>query len=512
MNIISFIKNTAFITSCILKLVLIPFMPIYYLMRKLKKCVNHIKLRIKRYGENQKKDEKKSKTSFLKKKNNLLYKISVFILRSIFRFYHFLYWKYYYVSRKLYQKILKNTWCEIYFMLVKEYMKPTPASFSCYDIISIKKYAKQSDDVDIEIIQPSQVCEVCIPEFFECSEEKNEKYISPDIYLATVPNVSVIGGSNVVIAKKYLLNDAVANDLEKRLDIRYASIKAVLNHTVLVEDAIECINIEKAINLVGAASFNYYHLIVEILSRLTFVDRNERYADYPILVDEIVLKIPQYKAALFCINKGKHKIIAVKKGQQCNIHVAVLPSSNVWMPTNIYNRDTIRNSDFLISKEVLNNIRSSVQLYDEKRPFRKIFVSRKNTQTVRLRNEESIREIFKENGFEIVYTEELTFQEQVEYFGQASCVVAASGAALTNIIFCQPGTIIGCIIPEEHHFYMYSTIAHLLGLIPFFLKGKIVEKTPYAAGDSFILDKEYTCRYIMELKNRMNREEKMNAY
>lgn len=506
MNTISFIKGIAFVVSCIIKLVSLPFLLIYRWIRKraggertancesrnpfylIKKIIFFIKNGIK---------------IFFIKLREFLQRLRRFIYWTLRRIYSYLYWKFYYASQKIYQSLIKKAWFEVFFVYLRGYLKPSPESFSSYTIISVEKYARLDDKVVVDIIEPAQSREVCLPEFFEHSEEKVESYISPDIYVALASNVSVIGGSNAVIAGKYLLNDAVAGDKEHRLDIRYASIKAVVNHDVLVEDTDDCIEIDRAINLIGAASFNYYHLVIEILSKLAFVDRNTEYADYPILVDEVVLRIPQFSAALFCMNKTKHAVISVKKGQQYNIGSAVLPSSNVWMPTNVYNRDTIRNSDFLISKTVLNNIRSSVQLYDEKKPFRKIFISRKNTQAVRLKNEETIREIFKNNGFEIIYTEELSFQEQIDCFGQASCVVAASGAALTNIIFCQPGAVIGCIIPEEHRFYMYSTIAHLLGLTPFFLGGEIVEKTPYAAADAFVLDEDYAYRYIKELKNRM---------
>ena len=567
MNAISFISGIAFIVSCILKVVSVPFVLIYHFMRGLVRCIKYIKTSIKKFKIQLKQDRKNKeknqeekhggKAGCLKKiirkvartcpfrgkiyaffakvyeiiyrvarrsweilyrgihwlggllyrgihwLGGLLYRGSHYAYWMLHRIWRYFYWKYYYTSRKLYQEIIKNAWCDVFFVYLRKYLKAIPVNFSGYNIVSTKKYAKNNKKVFLEIIEPSQLREVCIPEVFEHSVERVEKYSSPDIYLALVPNVSVVGGSNVIITEKYLLNDAVAEDREKRIDIRYASINTVLNRTALVEDAVECINIEKAINLIGAASFNYYHLVVEILSRLAFVDRNKEYADYPILVDEVVLRIPQFNAALTCVNKLNHEVISVKKAQQYNIKYAVLPSSNVWMPTNVYNRNTIRTEDFLISNTVLNNIRSSVKLYIEKKPFRKIFISRKNTQAVRLKNEEVIREIFRNNGFEIIYTEELSFQEQIDCFGQASCVVAASGAALTNIIFCQPGTVIGCIIPEEHRFYMYSTIAHLLGLVPFFLDGKIIEKTPYAAADTFVLDEDYANRYIMELKNRM---------
>lgn len=413
-----------------------------------------------------------------------------------------IYWNFYYPkSRKLYQNLVKNPYMDLYFIFLRGYMKRSDYKLTCIPIVSAIEYVRRhSEDASCQIVEAGRPRPVCIPAYFEKTGESIEEFLSPDIYIAEIPNVSLIGASNALIAGNMLLNDAAAHDTEKRIDIRYSCIRNVLNGVAAIENTGEAgEKIEKGINLVGAASFNYYHLTVEILSRLAFTDSCEKYNNYPILVDEVVLRIPQFKTALDCMNKLRHPIIKIEKGKKYLIKDMVLPSSNVWMPTNVYNRNLIRTSDFLISATVLNNIRNAVGVWKESAPWRKIFISRKNTLAVRLKNEEEVRRIFAENGFEIVYTEELSFRQQVECFGQAKCVVGASGAALTNTIFCQPGTLIGCIIPSEHRFYMYSTIAYLLGLKTLFLDAEITERTPYAAADTFILDTDYVKRYIRHI-------------
>lgn len=410
------------------------------------------------------------------------------------------YWLYYKKSRELYQIITKNVYIDLFFVFLRSYFhkrNERDENLQCLKILGLKAYiSKFEKAAKYEVIEEGRTRPVCIPEFFERNKERIEQFLSPDIYVAEITNACIIGGSNAVIARNALLNDTAYFDKEKRIDIRYSVIRTVINDVAIINDSGKIEKIEKGINLVGAASFNYYHLVVEILSRLTFVDMEPEYRSYPILVDEVVLKIPQFRAALNCVNKYSHTIVEIKKDKKYQIGSLVIPSSNVWMPTNVYDRNTIRVEDFLISKSVLNNIREAVGVAYTKSPERRIFISRKNTQAVRLRNEEAVRKIFEENSFEIVFTEEMTFRQQVECFGQAKCVVAASGAALTNIIFCQPGTVIGCIIPSEHRFYMYSTIAYLLQLKPIFLDGKIIEKTPYAAADSFEADEDYVKRYI----------------
>jgi len=419
-------------------------------------------------------------------------------------YYNKVYWVYYAKSRQLYNALTKNEYMDLFFVFLRGYLKKGGMQTQCLAIIGVKEYfEKQKSISEYQVIEAGTERVVCLPDFFEKSEEQIEKYNSPDIYVASIENVDLIGASNVIIANDKLLNDAVSDDKEQRIDIRYSAIKKVINKVAVIEDYdVEAV-FEKGIYLVGAASFNYYHLVVEILSRLTFVDYLEEYREYPILVDEVVMRIPQFKSALDCINRYNHPIIVVEKEKKYHVEKLVLPSSNVWMPTNLYNRNDIRVDDFLIADSVLHNIRNAVGVWEEREPWRKIFISRKNTQAVRLSNETKVRQIFAENGFEIVYTEEMTFRQQIECFGQAKCIVATSGAALTNTIFCQKSAIIGCIIPSEHRFYMYSTIAYLLGLKPLFLDAKITDKTAYAAADTFVLDEGYVKRYAKRINNML---------
>lgn len=420
-----------------------------------------------------------------------------------------LYWSIYKKSREIYSHAKRNTYGELFLFFFRYYLKGTKEKNALLPICDCEKYIKQHEATSsIRIVVECGSGVVCIPQFFEKSEEQLYIFETPDIHVSEITDAEVIAGTNALIADNHLINDVVLNGESKRIDICYLSIKRVVGGVAVVELPQKVVEIEEAINLIGAASFNYYHLVVEILSRLSFVDQYLEYRSYPILVDEIVLKVKQYKSALECINRFNHPIVIAEKGVGYKVNKLISPSACVWMPTNLYDRTKILTRDFLISENVLHNIRSSVGLWTEREPWRKIFISRKNTQAVRLKNELEIRNVFERSGFEIVYTEEMSFREQVECFGQAVCVVGSSGAALTNTIFCQKGSIIGCIIPSQHHFYMYSTIAHILELKPIFLDATITEMTPYAAADTFIVDVDYAKRYANYINGMINRGNK----
>lgn len=75
-------------------------------------------------------------------------------------------------------------------------------------------------------------------------------------------------------------------------------------------------------------------------------------------------------------------------------------------------------------------------------PARKIFARRTGGQFGRrpLMNQPAIEARLAKAGFEVVETNALTVEQQIATFKGATLVVGVSGAAMTNIVFCQPGT------------------------------------------------------------------------
>lgn len=73
------------------------------------------------------------------------------------------------------------------------------------------------------------------------------------------------------------------------------------------------------------------------------------------------------------------------------------------------------------------------------RSGKKVYIARK-TRT--LQNEDEIRQLLTELGFEVVVLEELGVREQADLFHSADTIVGMHGAGLTNLAFCREGTSI----------------------------------------------------------------------
>lgn len=74
---------------------------------------------------------------------------------------------------------------------------------------------------------------------------------------------------------------------------------------------------------------------------------------------------------------------------------------------------------------------------------RRIFISRnKPGATRRLLNEDALYEALRHFGVERVFTEDLTFAEEVSLFNNVEIVIGPCGAGMVNLMFCRPGTAV----------------------------------------------------------------------
>jgi hypothetical protein len=101
---------------------------------------------------------------------------------------------------------------------------------------------------------------------------------------------------------------------------------------------------------------------------------------------------------------------------------------------------------------------------DEEGRRRRIYVSRKNSARRRVVDEPRIAEVLAAHGFEPVFPEALSVAEQARLFHSASAVVAPHGAALSNLVFCRPGTPVVELFTPRYVATCYWIIAAYGGL------------------------------------------------
>jgi capsular polysaccharide biosynthesis protein len=91
-------------------------------------------------------------------------------------------------------------------------------------------------------------------------------------------------------------------------------------------------------------------------------------------------------------------------------------------------------------------------------------VLRPGAVTRRIQNSDEL--LLKLKGWETVTLENLSIKDQIKTFAEASHVLAAHGAGMTNLLWCQPGTKVIEINQDRNmlHKKVYPLLSHNLGL------------------------------------------------
>jgi hypothetical protein len=97
-------------------------------------------------------------------------------------------------------------------------------------------------------------------------------------------------------------------------------------------------------------------------------------------------------------------------------------------------------------------------------PGRRLFLSREGAAIRRVTNEPEIMKMLSRYGFEAFETGSIPFRQQAELFRSADFIVAPHGAALTNLMFCRPGTRVLSFFPAGYSDDCYLRLSKAMEL------------------------------------------------
>ena len=95
---------------------------------------------------------------------------------------------------------------------------------------------------------------------------------------------------------------------------------------------------------------------------------------------------------------------------------------------------------------------------------RRLFVSRGGARLRSLKNEGELKPALTKRDFEWFTPRADDHRSQIDAFRSARIVVTVHGAALTNLLFCRPGTLVVELFPSNHIKSTYCWLAMRLGL------------------------------------------------
>jgi Glycosyltransferase 61 len=97
------------------------------------------------------------------------------------------------------------------------------------------------------------------------------------------------------------------------------------------------------------------------------------------------------------------------------------------------------------------------------RKGRRLYISRSRYGRS-VRNEEDVRRALTSFGVEVLEDVPPSVSEQIELFREASLIVAPHGSALTNLVWCAPGTRVIELLSGSYAHMQVAYLSHILGL------------------------------------------------
>ncbi len=260
----------------------------------------------------------------------------------------------------------------------------------------------------------------------------NEKYKSTGIFnecfVVTIPQGRVQGFSgNVLIENNFIQELLWAENID--------SLKGLM---LVPEDKILKIPGKVAV-LAQSACDSYCHFMHEVLGRLALLEMQGIEYDY--------LYVPIFKQ---CMKEMLElwgvdlcKIITPLQNECC------LQADTLIVPSLVLNSDIgFVNAGFRphpqTSAYVKNKLLQGVfkQNLDVSSFSKKVFISRTDAPKRKIINEDEVFERFKSYGFVRYELSKLSVAEQILLMHNAEAVVGEHGAGLTNILFCNPDTLV----------------------------------------------------------------------
>jgi len=182
----------------------------------------------------------------------------------------------------------------------------------------------------------------------------------------------------------------------------------------------------KTLVLASTGGNTYFHWITDILPRI----RLAREAGYlPGSFDHILvngLDQPFQEGTLETLGIPKEKCLVFAEGESAwQLEEAILPS--------------LPGVPGVVPRESVDFLRRELAA-PQSGASRRIFIGRGGAKHRNLVHEEEISRELGKKGFEKVNCGNLSVLEQARIFASAGMIVGAHGAALTNLVFCRPGT------------------------------------------------------------------------
>ncbi|WP_157645087.1 glycosyltransferase family 61 protein [Burkholderia ubonensis] len=333
-------------------------------------------------------------------------------------------------------------------------------------VVRIHDVRQKNSGIRLTTLEPSRQYQFREPRVVGENREYPLRTVEvPTTWMATIQNADVIGAFQVISSSMGLIwyepaadprNDFVAGVWQYITPIRRHPERALIWFKFDRED-----HLDEGILISGRCSPNYFHWLIEYLTRARLAELHFANRRIPLIVDADMF--PQQFESLKHIC-GNWPIYRLSQSTRLRVSTLHIPSIQTFLPDTLHipfwasSGLNLQSLEYLRAKAFESIRVRKGELFANRR----VFLARRNGRNII--NVGEVEAAIAEAGFEIVDTAQMSFEEQVRLFASAGAIVGALGAAFTNVIFCDRRCrILGLTTPFAKGFALYSNLATSAG-------------------------------------------------
>lgn len=326
-----------------------------------------------------------------------------------------------------------------------------------YSLIKLSDFVRQKE-IPTRKLADATVVVTPAPTVFPLRDQSllgssHDRYRFPEVFVATIKNAMICGGTNLILVD----DEVICHDLydfERDYTSEELHCRAVITpkarriEWLLRDKAPDPIPVAAA--FVDACASNYAHWMTEVLPRIAMFCAEDRFHGVPIVVDDGLHE--NIMESLYLVVGDDHEIITLPIGRALAVGELYLTSVTGYVPFERRTPQLCGHSHGMFSPEALALLRNKAEEFAAETLDRgwseKVFL-RRNSKVRVLINMAQIEQLMISRGYVVIEAEKLTFLEQLHLFRNAKDIVAPTGAALANAIFCKPGARVAVLMAKH---------------------------------------------------------------
>ncbi|MCJ2064308.1 glycosyltransferase family 61 protein [Methylobacterium sp. J-088] len=281
----------------------------------------------------------------------------------------------------------------------------------------------------------------------------------PSLWSAEIRDASIFGFSQIVAHFSFVAYEPAADpDLQytsRQCEFIVPCFRSPADRVLARVPPSPNATLPEGILLVGRCGSNYFHFMIEYLTKGYVLECAKIAKSIPLIITEDLY--PQEFEALKIVFPERDLIVR-RHASRLDVAKLHVPSVMTYIPdtpTIDFWKVAAVNHDSLYW--LRTRVLSALENADAK-PSRYIYLGRTAGRNIKNRGE--VEAVFRRNNFEIIDPAGLSFLEQVRIFSSAICIAGPIGAAFANVIFAPKGALVlGLVSPYAVQFPIFSSLA-----------------------------------------------------